>query len=65
MIILLCRLIKFDLQIASVFLNGSCHSLGGETVILSYRIGTSNQWKMLGEYASEGKHKYCSWSLKI
>ena len=49
------RLIKFDLQIASIFLNGSCHSLAEETVILSYRIGTSDQWKTLAVYASEGK----------
>ena len=59
-IFLLCnfRFIKFDLQIASVFLNGSCHSLARGNVTLSYRIGSNNQWKTIGEYASVGKHKF-------
>ena len=52
------RFIKFDLQIASVFLNGSCHSLAGGNVTLSYHIGNDNQWKIIGEYASVGEHKF-------
>ena len=55
-IISIFRFIKFDLQIASVFLNGSCHSLARENVTLSYRIGNDNQWKIIGEYASVGEY---------
>ena len=54
--ILLCRIIEFDLQIASVFLNGSCYPLTRGNVSLSYNIGNGNQWKTLEECASEGKH---------
>ena len=52
------RQIKFDLQIASILLNGSCYSLRRGNVTLSYRIGNSNQWNILEEYASEGKHSF-------
>ena len=57
-IISIFRFIKFDLQIASVFLNGSCHSLARENVTLSYRIGNDNQWKIIGEYASVGEYEF-------
>ena len=47
---------NYYLQIASVFLNGSCHSLARGNVTLSYRIGNDNQWKIIGEYASVGEY---------
>ena len=58
MIYICYRLIEFDLQIAKVFLDGSCHSLTRGNVTLLYRIGSSNLWKTLGNYASEGESKY-------
>ena len=54
------RLITFDLQIASVFLNGSCHLLTRGNVTLSYRIGSDDHWETIGEYTSNGKHNVCS-----
>ena len=53
------RLMSFDLEIAGTLLNGSCHPMGEGNVVLSYRIGTSRQWKIIGEYPSVGK-----WKLK-
>ena len=59
------RKIQFDLQIASTLLNDSCYSLRRGNVTLSYRIGSSNQWNILEEYASQGRHKICQTSYKV
>ena len=49
------RLISFDLEIASIISNGSCLPLREGNVVLSYRVGTSRQWKTIEEYSSAGK----------
>ena len=48
---------SFDLQIAGTLLNGTCTPLNAGNVVLSYRIGTNRQWKVIEEYSSVGK--YC------
>ena len=46
---------SFDLQIAGTLFNGTCIPLNTGNVVLSYRIGTNRQWKVIGEYSSVGK----------
>ena len=52
------RVMSFDLQIAGTLFNGTCTPLNTGNVVLSYRIGTSRQWKVIEEYSSVGKHCY-------
>ena len=47
---------SFDLQISGTLFNGTCSPLNTGRVVLSYRIGTNIQWKVIEEYSSEGKH---------
>ena len=49
------RLMSFDLEIAGTLFNGSCHPMGEGNIVLSYRIGTSRQWKIIEQYSSVGK----------
>ena len=49
---------SFDLQIAGTLFNGTCIPLNLGNVVLSYRIGTNRQWKVIEEYSSVGKHCY-------
>ena len=54
------RLMSFDLEISSTQHNGSCYPINEGSVVLSYRIGTSRQWKIVEEYSSVGKQELCS-----
>jgi len=47
---------RFDLQIATTLFNGSCVPLSEGSVVLSYRIGSSRQWKTIQEYTSHSKY---------
>ena len=46
---------SFDLQMAGTDYNATCTMLNTGNVVLSYRIGTSNLWKVIGEYSAAGK----------
>lgn len=45
---------SFDLEITGTFNNGSCHPMSEGNLVLSYRIGTSRQWKIIEQYSSIG-----------
>ena len=50
-----CREVSFDLSIAAIFYNNSCHQLNNKIVTLSYRLGAKSQWKILDIFISSGK----------
>lgn len=51
------RPLSFDLEIAGTSYNGTCRPITEGNVVLSYRIGTTGQWKTIAEYSSVGKEK--------
>ena len=54
---------SFDLEIAGTLNNGSCRPLSEGDIVLSYRIGTNRQWKIIEEYSSVGKYSVHSYVL--
>jgi len=53
--VFIIRMMSFDLEIFGTLLNGSCRPMREGNVVLSYRIGTSRQWKIIEEYSALGK----------
>ena len=51
---------SFDLEVSGTQHNGSCYPINEGSIVLSYRIGTSRQWKIIEEYSSVGKQELCS-----